>query len=68
MWHAFGRCLSLAIFLIAILCESAHAQKALTWQEVRTKFEAENQTLQAGQFGVDEVSSSGNDCLLTPKS
>jgi outer membrane protein, heavy metal efflux system len=66
MWHAFGRCLSLAIFLVAILCESAHAQKALTWQEVRTKFEAENQTLQAGQFGVDEFRAQETTAYLRP--
>src|ERR1700743_3920383 len=29
-------------------------QKALTWQEVRDKFEAANPTLRAGQIGIDE--------------
>jgi outer membrane protein, heavy metal efflux system len=66
MWHAFGRCLSLAIFLGAILCEGADAQKALTWQEVRTKFEVENQTLQAGQFGVDEFRAQETTAHLRP--
>jgi cobalt-zinc-cadmium efflux system outer membrane protein len=56
----------LAIFLGAILCERAHAQKALTWQEVRTKFEAENQTLQAGQFGVDEFRAQETTAHLRP--
>ena len=28
--------------------------KALTWQEVRDKFEAANPTLRAGQIGIDE--------------
>ena len=36
------------------MAESAFAQKALTWQEVRDKFEAANPTLQAGQIGIDE--------------
>jgi cobalt-zinc-cadmium efflux system outer membrane protein len=56
----------LAIFSGAILCESAHAQKAVTWQEVLTKFEAENQTLQAGQFGVDEFRSQETTAYLRP--
>ena len=40
--------------LAAGLLKSAGAQTALTWQEVRAKFEAANPTLQAGQIGVDE--------------
>jgi cobalt-zinc-cadmium efflux system outer membrane protein len=44
----------LGFFLIALLAERASAQKALTWQEVRDKFEAANPSLQAGQIGVDE--------------
>jgi outer membrane protein, heavy metal efflux system len=46
--------LSLGWLLIAFLAGSAPAQKALTWQEVRDKFEAANPTLRAGQIGVDE--------------
>ncbi len=42
------------IFLISALGECAVAQKALTWQEVRDKFEAANPTLRAGQIGIDE--------------
>jgi cobalt-zinc-cadmium efflux system outer membrane protein len=44
----------LGLFLIALWAESAVAQKALTWQEVRDKFEAANPSLQAGQIGIDE--------------
>lgn len=40
--------------LIVVLGSSALAQKALTWQEVRAKFEAANPTLRAGQIGIDE--------------
>jgi outer membrane protein, heavy metal efflux system len=32
----------------------ASAQKPLTWQEIRDKFEAANPTLRAGQIGIDE--------------
>jgi len=41
-------------FLIVALGEIGLAQKALTWQEVRDKFEAANPTLRAGQIGIDE--------------
>jgi cobalt-zinc-cadmium efflux system outer membrane protein len=41
-------------FAILIMSTSGFAQKALTWQEVRSKFEAANPTLQAGQIGIDE--------------
>jgi cobalt-zinc-cadmium efflux system outer membrane protein len=38
----------------AVLAESGFAQTALTWQEVRDKFEAANPSLRAGQIGIDE--------------
>src|ERR1700741_2085006 len=40
--------------LIALSATSAFPQKALTWQEVRDKFEAANPILRAGQIGIDE--------------
>ena len=46
--------LCLGLVLIAMSACSAFAQKALTWQEVRDKFEAANPTLRAGQIGIDE--------------
>ena len=42
------------IFWAALLVGTAQAQRALTWQEIRDKFEAVNPSLQAGQIGVDE--------------
>jgi outer membrane protein, heavy metal efflux system len=42
------------LFLTAIFAGSACAQKALTWQEVRDRFEAANPSLRAGQIGLDE--------------
>jgi cobalt-zinc-cadmium efflux system outer membrane protein len=42
------------LLLATSLLKSASAQAALTWPEVRAKFEAANPTLQAGQIGVDE--------------
>lgn len=42
------------LFLTAALAETALAQKPLTWQEIREKFEAANPSLRAGQIGIDE--------------
>ena len=53
MQRVVGR-LCLGVTLIAISATSGSAQRALTWQEVREKFEKANPTLQAGQIGVDE--------------
>ena len=38
----------------ALLAQTGFAQKALTWQEIRDKFEAANPSLRAGQIGVEE--------------
>jgi outer membrane protein, heavy metal efflux system len=48
------RRLCLAVLLTAVSTGSGFAQKALTWPEVRDKFEAANPTLRAGQIGIDE--------------
>jgi cobalt-zinc-cadmium efflux system outer membrane protein len=52
--RAWSKRLCLGLFLAAILAESGFAQKPLTWQEVRQKFEAANPSLRAGQIGIDE--------------
>jgi cobalt-zinc-cadmium efflux system outer membrane protein len=49
-----SRRLSLGLFLVAASAGNAWAQKTLTWQEIREKFEAANPSLRAGQLGVDE--------------
>ena len=48
------RHLSLGIVIVGCLTRGALAQQALTWPEVRDKFEAVNPTLRAAQIGVDE--------------
>jgi outer membrane protein, heavy metal efflux system len=48
------RRLCFGLFLVAVFARSGWAQKALTWQEVRDKFEQANPSLRAGQIGVDE--------------
>jgi outer membrane protein, heavy metal efflux system len=50
VWESLG----CGLALVLVLGSSALAQRALTWQEVRAKFEAANPTLRAGQIGIDE--------------
>jgi len=43
------------MFLLAVgRCGIAKAQRALTWDEVKARFESDNPTLRAGKLGVDE--------------
>ena len=49
-----SRRLWFGLFLAAVSASSGLAQKALTWQEIRDKFEQANPSLRAGQIGVDE--------------
>jgi len=58
--------LCLWLFLAAMLAESGFAQQALTWQEVRDKFEAANPSLRAGQIGVDEFRAAEITAYLRP--
>ncbi len=58
--------LCLALFVTASLAESAFAQRALTWQEVRDRFEAANPTLRAGQIGIDESRAQEISAYLRP--
>jgi len=48
------RWLCLGLLWVVVSAGSGVAQTALTWQEVRDKFEKANPTLQAGQIGIDE--------------
>src|SRR5258707_8513744 len=58
--------LCLAFSVSTMLAGSAFAQKALTWEEVRAKFEAANQTLRAGQIGIDESKAQEVTAYLRP--
>jgi cobalt-zinc-cadmium efflux system outer membrane protein len=44
----------------------AQAQHALTWDEVKTRFEANNPTLRAGQIGIDESKANEITAYLRP--
>jgi len=56
----------LGLLLSAALAQSGLAQKALTWQEIRDKFEAANPSLLAGQIGVDESRANETTAFLRP--
>jgi outer membrane protein, heavy metal efflux system len=66
MRHVLTQSLCLTVLWAGVLCERAEAQKPLTWSEVRARFEAENQILQAGQFGVDESRAQETTAYLRP--
>src|SRR5258708_40143151 len=54
------------LFLVAVSAQSSWAQKALTWQEIRDKFEAANPTLRAGLIGIDESRAQEITAFLRP--
>ena len=58
-----GLCLGLLLSLVA---RGVTAQNALTWQEVRDKFEAANPTLRAGEIGIDESKAEEITAYLRP--
>jgi len=58
--------LCVGLFAAAVLAEGGFAQKPLTWQEVRERFEAANPTLRAGQIGIDESKAQEITAFLRP--
>lgn len=61
VWKRLGYGLALVV-----VGPSAVGQRALTWQEVRAKFEMANPTLRAGQIGIDESSAQETTAYLRP--
>ena len=49
VWHLF-----IVFVVLGCLTKGSFAQQALTWQEVREKFEANNPSLLAGRIGIEE--------------
>jgi outer membrane protein, heavy metal efflux system len=58
--------LCIAVLAAATMTQSVSAQKSLTWQEIRDRFEAGNPTLRAGQIGVDESRAQEITAFLRP--
>ena len=66
MMRAFGKDFCYGFLLSVFLATSSFAQKALTWQEVRDRFEKSNPTLHAGQLGIEESKASEITAYLRP--
>ena len=49
VWHLF-----VVFAVVGCFTKGSFAQQALTWREVRERFEANNPTLRAGRIGVEE--------------
>jgi cobalt-zinc-cadmium efflux system outer membrane protein len=64
--QSFGRRAWLAFLMEISVVPCAIAQPALTWGEVRSRFEAANPTLQADQVGVDESKATEITAFLRP--
>ncbi|HXP70018.1 MAG TPA: TolC family protein [Candidatus Dormibacteraeota bacterium] len=62
----FIRRLCCGMFCGAILAGNTFAQQALTWQEIRARFEAANPSLRAGQIGIDESRANETTAYLRP--
>src|SRR5216683_642043 len=60
------KCLCSVPVATLILAGSGMAQRALTWREVRERFEAANPTLRAGQIGIDESKAQEITAFLRP--
>lgn len=61
VWHLF-----IVLVVVGCLTKGSSAQQALTWREVREKFEANNPTLRAGRIGIDEARAQEITAYLRP--
>jgi outer membrane protein, heavy metal efflux system len=61
---SLGACV--AMFLAVVLVENGLAQQALTWLELRDRFEATNPTLIAARIGIDESRAAEITAYLRP--
>jgi cobalt-zinc-cadmium efflux system outer membrane protein len=62
----FIRGVCVVLVLTAGSCSLVEAQHALTWDELKARFEANNPTLRAGQLGIDESKASEITAYLRP--
>src|ERR1700745_1689242 len=65
MQRMFKRCCP-AVLLLVYFAGTAHAQKTLTWQQVRAEFQLAKPTLQAGQIGIEESRAQEVTAFLRP--
>jgi cobalt-zinc-cadmium efflux system outer membrane protein len=60
------RYLSIGLFVGACLCPAGFAQTAMTWEQVKAKFEADNPNLRAGQLNIQESKAQETTAYLRP--
>jgi len=58
--------LPIGLLVGVCLCPEAFAQTALTWQQVKAKFEADNPNLRAGQLNIQESKAQEVTAYLRP--
>jgi len=66
MRQALPKHLCFGVFVIAVVVHSGYSQNALSWQEVRDRFEKANPSLRAGQIGIDEARAQEITAYLRP--
>jgi cobalt-zinc-cadmium efflux system outer membrane protein len=64
--HLFRRRIAYFAQIAALLASSTGAQQALTWDQVKAKFEAVNPALKADALGVDEMKAEEITAYLRP--
>src|SRR5579884_3225500 len=57
---------AIALLFVAAAGNSAFAQQAFTWEQIRTRFEATNPTLRAGRLNIDESKADEITAYLRP--
>ena len=62
----FARSIWICAFGAVLVASSACAQEALTWEQVKAKFEAANPALRADQLNVDEMKAEEITAFLRP--
>jgi cobalt-zinc-cadmium efflux system outer membrane protein len=63
---AFTQAIGCCAFYIAFLVAPARAQQALTWDQVKAKFEASNPALRADEINVEEMKAEEITAFLRP--
>jgi len=64
--HISTQLIGSCALVIALLASSASAQQALTWDQVKAKFEAANPALRADQINVEEMKAEEITAFLRP--
>jgi outer membrane protein, heavy metal efflux system len=62
----FIRSVGIGTLLVLLFSTNTPAQKAFTWNEIKTRFEASNPTLRAGELGIDESKANEITAFLRP--